>query len=174
MIYSVCLDAYFKSNINININIKTKVSSLNHLLLEFIIWDIYETHYWTPPMFMFSLFRRLSKCPPFSVNLQRDLRGDLWVQIMIIDKHSDGTQHSTTPYTNGLVVHVTFFLSYNSLKRIFAIFFFFSPIFGLKQPGFLLNGQGANPPDHYAICRKENLQREGGRLPPPLIADMSP
>ena len=99
MIYSVCLDAYFKSNINININIKTKVSSLNHLLLEFIIWDIYEPHYWTPPMFMFSLFRRLSKCPPFSVNLQRDLRGDLWVQIMIIDKHSDGTQHSTTPRT---------------------------------------------------------------------------
>ena len=42
------------------------------------------------------------------------------------------------PYSNGLVVHATFFsfLSYYSLKRILTIFFFFSPIFGLKQPEF--------------------------------------
>ena len=37
------------------------------------------------------------------------------------------------PYTNGLVVHATFFLSYNSLKRILTIFFH-SSNFGLKKP----------------------------------------
>ena len=44
--------------------------------------------------------------------------------------------------------HFFIFLSYNSLKRILTIFFFFSPIFGLKQQEFrkkgvfLLSAQG--------------------------------
>ena len=54
------------------------------------------------------------------------------------------------PYTNGIVVHATFFcfLSYYSLKRILT--FFFSTIFGLKnvekKSVFLLSGRGGYPP----------------------------
>ena len=43
-----------------------------------------------------------------------------------------GSPRFYPPYINGLVVH--FFFSLFSLKRIFTIFFFFFPIFGLKQP----------------------------------------
>ena len=58
------------------------------------------------------------------------------------------------PYTNGLVVHATFLIFFFSLIIVwngFWQFFFFFPIFGLKQPNFreknvfLLSGQGGLP-----------------------------
>ena len=38
------------------------------------------------------------------------------------------------PYTNSLVVHATFFSYFFSLETDFDNFFFFFPIFGVKQP----------------------------------------
>ena len=40
------------------------------------------------------------------------------------------------PYTNDLVVHVTFFFSLIMARNRFENFFFYLPIFALKQPDF--------------------------------------